>query len=386
MSDAKFRLRVTLHGVQGSGSTFLRLNEREAAREVGELRLLEQVFQSLANDPRRAEEILGGPLNTGNLRRYRETLAATPPVSYGGWTTCIQVETADGHDLVFDCGSGFRNCATDLQHNWGDRQERQVHIFGSHSHRDHTEGFDQAPVCFDPRNEIHIYGNRQFLFALDDQLGIFSRSVAADQLGVHTPLYYEMMPARFACHPVVIGDQAVDGLMAEVQGEAYAVDKPIVLGDTQVTPFELFHPAPCLGYCVECDGAKFVFATDHELRHGDDDTGRDEISQAAEDRLRRISEGADLLYRDGQYMMVEYLGEKGIGESGPIPRIDWGHSCIEDITTMAEECGVKQTLIGHHDPNREWAERQWMDTAMTRNSANSEQKMELAKAETVFEL
>jgi ribonuclease BN (tRNA processing enzyme) len=388
MSDAgtNFRLRVTLHGVQGSGSTFMRLKEREAAREVGEVKLLEQVFHSLANDSRKVEEIIGGPVTTANLRRYRDRLAMIPPVSYGGLTTCIQVETADGLDLVFDCGSGFRNCAMDLQQKWGTRKNRPVHIFGSHSHRDHTEGLDQAPVCFDPRNEIHIYGNRQFLFALDDQLGIFSRSVSADQLGVHTPLYYDLMPARFACHPIVIGNQAVDGLMREVRGESFAVGVPIVLGDTRVTPIELFHPAPCLGYCVECDGAKFVFATDHELRHGDDETGRDELSQAAEDRLRKISKGADLLYRDGQYMMVEYQGEKGIGDSGPIPRLDWGHSCIEDVCEMVAECEVKQTLIGHHDPNREWAERQWIDTAMARNSANGEQKLELAKAESVFEI
>lgn len=258
----------------------------------------------------------------------------------------------------------------------------RAHLRQSFSSRSHGG----APVCFDPRNEIHIYGNRQFLFALDDQLGIFSRRVKADQLGVHTPLYFELMPAQFACHPIVMGDESVDGLMPEVKGDVYAVEKPIELSaDTRVIPFELFHPAPCLGYRVESGGAVFVFATDHELRHGDGDE-RDQKSQEAEDRLRRYSQNVDVLYRDGQYMLPEYFGDKGVGDSGPIPRIDWGHSCIEDVQEMAHACGVRHTLIGHHDPNREWAERQWMDTAMARNAENHGMKIELAKAETVIEL
>ena len=198
-------MHVTLHGVQGSGSTSMRLNERETAREIAELQLLEKIFGAIAERAGESgrldcsvEDLLEGPLSPATLREFRSRYAGRPPVSYGGLTTCVQVETAEGLDLVFDCGSGFRQCAADLQEKWANRPARKVHIFGSHSHRDHTEGFDQATVCFDPRNEIHIYGNRQFLFALDDQLGIFSRKVAAEQLGVHTPLYFEMMPATFA--------------------------------------------------------------------------------------------------------------------------------------------------------------------------------------------
>ncbi len=381
-------MRITLQGVQGSGSTFMRLQERETARAVTESRLLERVLQFMSDaaddGSQSVEDLLQGKMSKAAVRKFRDRFAGEPPVSYGGWTTCVQVETADGLDLVFDCGSGFRNCANDLQKKWGERDHRSVHVFGSHSHRDHTEGFDQATVCFDPRNEIHIYGNRQFLFALDDQLGIFSRKVAPDQLGVHTPLYFELMPAGFACHPIVTGDETVDGLMSEVKGDTYFVDRPIELGDaTTVTPFRLYHPAPCLGYRVESAGAVFVFATDHELRHGDGHE-QDRLSQEAEDRLCRYSENVDLLYRDGQYMIPEYYGEKGIGDSCPLPRIGWGHSCIEDVQDMAVKCGVRHTLVGHHDPNREWPERQWMEKALERNVRNTGLRMELAKAESVI--
>lgn len=143
-------MRITLQGVQGSGSTFMRLGERESARTVSDVQLLERVMKFIGGQDEGGnealEELRSGNFSGDTVRRFRDRFAGTPPVSYGGWTTCVQVETADGLDLVFDCGSGFRNCATDLQKKWGNRPSRPVHIFGSHSHRDHTEGHRSVSI------------------------------------------------------------------------------------------------------------------------------------------------------------------------------------------------------------------------------------------------
>jgi phosphoribosyl 1,2-cyclic phosphodiesterase len=164
------------------------------------------------------------------------------------------------------------------------------------------------------------------------------------------------------------------------------VEAPIRLGATTVTPFEVFHPAPCLAYRVERAGRVLVFCTDHELRHGDPDDPDQQKSLDAEARLVRYARDADLLYRDGQYLRAEYEGLKGIGSSGPLPRVGWGHSCLEDVVEMATACGIRHTLIGHHDPNRDWSERNWLDESMARRSAGSAHRFELARAETVFDL
>ena len=210
-------LRITLYGSQGSGSTYPSLPEREAFREQNECELLRRVFQDLARnaDPGTGkfrcavEDILGGPPDPATLKAYRNRLGLPTAPIFGGWTTCVHVQTADGHDIVLDCGSGFRNCARDLQDRW--RQDnlpaRDLHIFGSHSHLDHTEGFEQAAVCFEPRNTIHIYGNRQFLRALDSNLGIFTHHVADELIGVQTPLFYAIMPAKFRATEI----RAMDG-------------------------------------------------------------------------------------------------------------------------------------------------------------------------------
>jgi hypothetical protein len=66
-------------------------------------------------------------------------------------------------------------------------------------------------------------------------------------------------------------------------------------------------------------------------------------------------------------------------------RLDWGHSCIEDVKDMAIKCFVKHTYIGHHDPNREWSERNWIDEALARSCKEREEKIELARAGTVID-
>lgn len=387
-------LRIFFYGTQGSGSVFPDRAERAAQRELLETELLETVFADLRQhaDPDsgeirfRIEELLGGPLSRKVLRTYRNRFERRVIRSYGGWTTCVRIETADGHDIVLDCGSGFRNCAKDLQAKWADRPQRQLHIFGSHSHLDHTEGFDQAAVCFDPRNTLYIHGNRQFLRSLDTNLGIFSKHVDERLKGVQTPLFFSLMPTKFEAveirdlehHPPDENDQLTNRF--------HHLYEPIQLAQTRITPFQVFHPAPCLAYRIERQGRVFVFCTDHELRRGGDPQDPLQIaSLESEQRVVANSMGADLLYRDGQFLRAEYDGSKGVSNSAAVPRRDWGHSCIEDVQEMARQCGVKRTLIGHHDPNRDWSERNWIDEALQRTQDEAT-RIELACAETVVDL
>lgn len=391
-ADTIQHFRVHLYGTQGSGSVFPSRAERRAFQRRADVELLQRVFEDLSRYADASgrigatvEEVLGGPVSSKTLGAYAGHFDVPEPRVYGGWTTCVRLETADGYDIVFDCGSGFRNCARDLQTKWGSRAERHLYLFGSHSHLDHTEGFDQAAVCFDPRNHLHIYGNEQFLRALDFNLGIFSRQVAKSAQGVQTPIFYGVMPATFeSC--TIGGAPAEDGTRPSLKGATSPLGDPIRLGATVITPFEVYHPAPCLAYRVEHGGRVFVFCTDHELWRGDDEHPGRARSLDAEARLIAHATDADLLYRDGQYLRVEYDGIMGIGGSGAVPRIGWGHSCIEDVIEMAATCRVRHTLIGHHDPNRDWSERNWLDESMLRRTGDTENRIEFARAETVFDL
>ena len=114
-------MRIRFYGVQGSGSTFPSSQEIEALQEFADYGLLKRVFEDLAQHidqkntlDRSLTDLIGGPIDRKTLTRYKKKFMIPKARIYGGWTTCVHVETADGVDLVFDCGSGFRNCAMDL--------------------------------------------------------------------------------------------------------------------------------------------------------------------------------------------------------------------------------------------------------------------------------
>ena len=387
-------MRIHFYGVQGSGSVFPSKAEREEARFQSDLQLLEKLFEDFVKKENASgkldcsvEELFGGPSGRKTLRALRRKFDLPEQRVYGGWTTCIRIETSDNYDIVLDCGSGFRNCAQDITEKWGNQEERHLYVFGSHAHFDHTEGFDQAAVCFDPRNHIHVISNYEYLKALDQNLGIFSEQAGMDVKGIQTPLNYELMPSNFDSTEIRRMSNDTSLLDDPVVNAYHDISKPFILGKTTIQAFEVFHPDPCLGFRLEHNGKVFVYCTDHELRRGDDDSHPlQEASMAAEKRLREYSQNADVLYRDGQFLQVEYDGLQGVGTPIGVSRKDWGHSCVEDVMEMAEACNVKETYIGHHDPNRTWVERNWIDETLARRSAQTGLKFELAKAETVINL
>ncbi len=128
-----FNLRVHVYGTQGSGSVFPSKAERHAFQRRADVELLTLVLEDLATRADdtgrisfRMEDLIGGAIGPRTVARYVDRFEAKEPRVYGGWTTCLRIETGDGYDLVFDCGSGFRNCARDLQEKWDTRPERHL--------------------------------------------------------------------------------------------------------------------------------------------------------------------------------------------------------------------------------------------------------------------
>jgi hypothetical protein len=89
---------------------------------------------------------------------------------------------------------------------------------------------------------------------------------------------------------------------------------------------------------------------------------------------------------DGQYFLDEYLGRRGVSSSPAVSRVDWGHSCIEDVIQRAEECDIRHTLVGHHDPDRTWLERMHLDQHLAQLSREKGRLLELADSDRVIDL
>lgn len=395
MSEPVRNLRIRFYGTQGSCSTFPGPEEIEHLLEDHDTELVEAYTEELkkhCNGEGRLdatlEELLDGAPSRETYDNMRRRLDVSMPHIYGGRTTCVHIETGDGYDIVLDAGSGFWDCAQDLQEKWGDRDERHLYLFGSHSHVDHTEGFGLSPVCYDSRNHLKIYGTREFLSVLDLYYGIFSRDVRDPVIASHTPVSFHQMPAKF--EGIELRDFALsDTIGGIVSWRVSEVTEPIRIGRTRIQAFEVCHSTTCFAYRIEHGGKKFVFCTDHELRHSSSPAfdPRQARSEDAERRLREHAEGADLLYRDGQYLRDEYDGKKAIGKSEPATaRRDWGHSCVEDVVEMAQACGAQHTLVGHHDPSRTWRALQQIDSELAAVSKGGPGKIELARGGTVIDL
>jgi len=304
--------------------------------------------------------------------------------NYGGETSCIEIETAEGNILVLDLGSGVRTFSRALLAKWKTLEERTLYAFGTHPHLDHRQGLAFASFCFArPPVTVPVFGSHLFLQALDDRYGLFSRKVT-EAMHLDDPLDFRLMSAKFT--PTEMRPPGAE--IGPTRWPVHDASQPLHVGSTSVTAFPTYHgPTPCLAYKIHHGNATFVYCTDHELRHGPNPTDpRQVASEAAEAEIRRQCQGVDAAYFDGQYLAAEYHGKQGIGSNAPVPRLDWGHGCLEDVLVRATECRIGRTYAGHHDPERPYTERFHLDHDLTRWSNSSGVHVELAKAGTVIDL
>lgn len=397
-------MRITFWGTQGSCQYFPKPNEIHDYNRLVALEIVQRIFQnlgqtfgdagteslSLSTDPA-FRELLSGTADESTLRAYLEQRIGLPdPPVYGGETTCVEVETAEGTVIVLDGGSGIRHFARNRIAQWADRTERVLYVFGSHDHLDHRIGLPFCDICFaNPHPfELRVFGHHEFLETLDERFGMFSQRVS-EITYQDDPLDFRVMSAKFLGTELRNGDGSAGPADDPSFWTVHDISEPVRIGNTTVTAFEVYHgPKPCYAYKIEHGGASFVFCTDHEYRHGSDpDDPRQKASEIAEQRLIEQCQGVDAAYFDGQYFLDEYHGRAmPRGASFAVPRVDWGHSCIEDVVARARACGIKQTFIGHHDPDRQWLDRVQIDRRLREQSAGTGCHIELAKDRSVLDL
>ena len=245
----------------------------------------------------------------------RGSLATPGPdtVRYGGNTSCVEARMDDGAIVIFDCGTGAHGLGRALM------QEHDGpvsgHVLISHTHWDHIQGIPFFDPFFEPGNEWHIYGPRG--------LGSSLRETLAGQMQyTYFPITLDQLEARIEFHDLVEGGFGI--------------------GDSVVTTQYLHHPALTLGYRIEANGVRVVYASDHEphlpslAEQGYRPTGGED------DRHAAFIADADLLIHDAQYTAEEYPEKQG-----------WGHSTVEYVVDTALAAGVRRVALFHHDPLRD---------------------------------
>jgi phosphoribosyl 1,2-cyclic phosphodiesterase len=226
-------------------------------------------------------------------------------VRYGGNTACVAVRLSTGRLLVFDAGSGIVPLGRALSK---EGRPLDVDIFLSHFHWDHIQGLPFFAPAYRKGNVIRIYGC--------DRAEVPLHSIIATQMeSVYFPVPLQTLAADIQFQSLTEGRYTFD---------TFAMD----------TLF-LQHPGTTLGFRLRRGGKSVAYLTDNEL-------GPIEGKPSA--FVRQVADfvrGADLLIHDAQYTRDEYHLVRG-----------WGHSCYEDVVTLAEMGGVRRLAFFHHDPER----------------------------------
>ncbi len=232
---------------------------------------------------------------------------------YGGNTSCVEVRIDDAL-FICDGGTGLRELGVDLL----SRSQGSVdaHMFFSHTHWDHIQGFPFFMPAYAKENSLYVY------------------DVTKDDNRVHRLLLGQMRSEYF---PVTFSDLGSKIVSSDLGGG----DKTIE--GVRVRHHEQTHPGRSFAYSFEKNGVKVVYATDNELDmtvlNPDDIIKRPEaLRKQPEDFVRFCSE-ADLLIADGQYTDEEYPDKVG-----------WGHARATTVVDLAVQARVRQCAIFHHDP------------------------------------
>jgi phosphoribosyl 1,2-cyclic phosphodiesterase len=220
-------------------------------------------------------------------------------IDVGGETPCVEICTPEDEIIVLDAGTGLRRLGLQLE----PRSSLRIHLFLSHTHWDHIQGFPFFRPLYDPANEVTLYGPKGVEQGLEDTLK-----------GQMQVTYY----------PVQLADLRAQIRFVELQEQTVRVNS-----HTRVTSREFEHPGGVFGYRIERLGKVIVYSTDVEVADG----------HKAEEMIA-FSQKANLLIMDCQFDLDEYRRN----------RRGWGHSTPEMAATVARGASVERLALFHHDP------------------------------------
>jgi phosphoribosyl 1,2-cyclic phosphodiesterase len=232
---------------------------------------------------------------------------------YGGNTSCVEIRNEDTL-IVCDAGTGLRELGVHLLRA-PQKNGLTVHLFLSHPHWDHIQGFPFFGPAYRPTTTLYIYcpaGDQQNYRLLSGQMANAYFPVGFSDLGA------KIVPKSF-------------------QGDT------VKAGSFTVKYFQQKHPGGSLGFRFEHQGNSVVYATDSELDQVIDGpqkvSAEPDLERKLPLELVRAVKSTDLLIADAQYLDEEYPEKTG-----------WGHPRATTCVDLAGQAKVKQLALTHHDP------------------------------------
>ncbi len=221
--------------------------------------------------------------------------------SYGSNTACVEIGGQEEFVLC-DAGTGLRDFGNAFLGSGKGSSAAVFHLFLSHLHWDHIQGFPFFVPAYRPGNRIHIYGCHADIEA----------AFVKQQAALSFPVPFHALEAAISFHTL-------------------EPERAYEIAGLTVRAIRQNHPGVSYGYSFGRGGQKVVYSTDME--HGPD---------AQEEGYPFVDffQGAELLIFDAQYSLAEVSG----------PKEAWGHSSNLLGVELAVRAGVKRLCLFHTEP------------------------------------
>lgn len=223
--------------------------------------------------------------------------------TYGGATSCVEIEADPDAFIICDMGSGLREFGLESMRRCAAGHPRVYHFFLSHLHWDHIMGFPFFVPAFVPGTKIVIHtGHADAEQALRRQ-----------QEEISFPVPFDYLRADFEFRTLEAGT-------------TYRI------GAVEVSLIEQHHSHSSYGFrFVGPDGKTAVYSTDSEHKIDDMEGEADVVAFFAD---------ADLVVCDTMYSLADSVSMKE----------DWGHSSNIVVIDLCHEAAAKRLALFHHEP------------------------------------
>lgn len=222
--------------------------------------------------------------------------------TYGGHSSCVQLERGGSEYFVCDMGSGLRPFGQWAMSQRVAGQAQTFHIFMSHLHWDHIMGLPFFVPAFMPGNRVVFYGSHVELEA----------ALRRQQERPSFPVDFSIFGAHLEFVHVEPGRQ-------------------IDVAGVGVTTMLQRHTGDSYGWRFESGGKVVVYSTDSEHPLAD---------PAHTERFVRFFDAADLVVFDAMYSLADAISVKA----------DWGHSSNVVGVELCQLARARQLCLFHHEP------------------------------------
>lgn len=222
--------------------------------------------------------------------------------TYGGASSCVEIEDGGDEFLICDLGSGARAFGLNAAERIKAGRKKTFHIFMSHFHWDHIMGFPFFGPAYDPETTIHFYGGHSEM----------EEALRRQQERISFPVPFDYMASKKEFHTLD------PGIAHDIAGY-------------RVHLIKQYHDNDSYGYRFERHGKSIIYTTDCE--HKLDDLEREQV-------FVDFFDEADLIVFDTMYTLAEALTMKE----------DWGHSSGMTAVDICHKAHAQRLAMFHHEP------------------------------------